>query len=804
MPIARRDNNNQWSFDSSCPASSHRQNVLIVRPDAIGDFVIFSIILPHFRTLHPEAKITLLLQDAVAQLAQECPCIDEIITFNSTRIRDAQYRSQILTQLQSRHFDIAYYPVYSRSEIGDLLTLQSGAVKKVAFNGDCLNISAELKRNNDKYYDELIPAAPGLLLETHRNCEFMKGLGVDVPHSQGTTIWLNKKDDDYVVGLLKDLNISNPVVISPFARFGIKDWPLDKWAQLLSHYPDESIIICSAPEDYERAQKLISMSSHSHIYNLCGKTTLSQTAALMGHCKLYIGVDTGPAHMAIAANIPNVVLMGGGHFGRFMPYSPSTTMVYCKVSCANCNWRCRFGVKPAPCLTQISVPTVIRAINTVVSQPISRRKEPLVITETAPYEAVAYRIKEAEPDNSIFTATGAQTSQIAESHASRISETAPKYLVSAIVSAYNSEKYIRGCLEALENQTIADKLEIIVVDSGSQQNEAAIVKEFQQRYNNIKYIRTERETIYGAWNRAVKASSGKYITNANTDDRHYSDALESLADALEKNPDKAVSYGNQHFVSEIGGEIIRERRSKQGGHLEMLSGQFWLESQPMWRRDLHNTIGYFDEQFFCGGDYEFWIRATQHFELIYIDKFTGKRFVGDSVVSRVHKELQSLEVRIIAQSYEYAIQTREPIGKHGISGDARFADWPEIKAWNRMVAAKLSGRQRQSSDEIVDVKDMRTGCKPKLSVVAIETDATKWQCIQSLVSQSYQNFELILIAYRNLPSQSDLAAFAGRVCIIQLKEDIGAAFARNVGIAYAKGDFLAYLDSSMQANRRLG
>ncbi len=100
------------------------------------------------------------------------------------------------------------------------------------------------------------------------------------------------------------------------------------------------------------------------------------------------------------------------------------------------------------------------------------------------------------------------------------------------MSAYNSEKYIRGCLEALENQTIADKLEIIVVDSGSQQNEAAVVREFQQRYNNIKYIRTERETRHGAWNRAIKASSGKYITNANTDDRHYNDALESLADAL--------------------------------------------------------------------------------------------------------------------------------------------------------------------------------------------------------------------------------------------------------------------------------
>ncbi len=79
---------------------------------------------------------------------------------------------------------------------------------------------------------------------------------------------------------------------------------------------------------------------------------------------------------------------------------------------------------------------------------------------------------------------------------------------------------MRGCLEDLENQTIADKIEIIVVDSGSEQDEESIVKEFQRKYSNIKYIRTEkRETVYEAWNRGIKSSSGKYITNANTDDR---------------------------------------------------------------------------------------------------------------------------------------------------------------------------------------------------------------------------------------------------------------------------------------------
>ena len=90
-----------------------------------------------------------------------------------------------------------------------------------------------------------------------------------------------------------------------------------------------------------------------------------------------------------------------------------------------------------------------------------------------------------------------------------------KYLVSAIISIYNCEKFIRGCLEDLERQTIADRIEIVAVNSGSQENEKDIIREYQNKYSNIVYLETnKRETIYKAWNRGITAASGKYVTNA--------------------------------------------------------------------------------------------------------------------------------------------------------------------------------------------------------------------------------------------------------------------------------------------------
>ena len=121
------------------------------------------------------------------------------------------------------------------------------------------------------------------------------------------------------------------------------------------------------------------------------------------------------------------------------------------------------------------------------------------------------------------------------------------YRVSAIVSAYNSERFIRERLQNLIEQTLYRKnqLEIIVIDSGSQQAEGQIVREFMRQSDHIVYVRTpQRESVYGAWNRGIRLANGKYIINANTDDRFAGDGLARLADALSSHCDVHAVYGD--------------------------------------------------------------------------------------------------------------------------------------------------------------------------------------------------------------------------------------------------------------------
>jgi glycosyltransferase involved in cell wall biosynthesis len=215
-----------------------------------------------------------------------------------------------------------------------------------------------------------------------------------------------------------------------------------------------------------------------------------------------------------------------------------------------------------------------------------------------------------------------------------------KYRVSAIVSTYNSERFIKGCIEDLINQTLYKKreLEIVVVNSGSEQNEEAIVREFQKTYPNIKYIKTDRrETVYAAWNRGIKAASGKYITNANTDDRHRTDALEVMSKALDENTDMQLVYGDC-YVSFLPNETFEQnpknRIYKYPDYFAPSSLlHFQFGPQPMWRKEIHDKIGYFDDSFTAIGDFDFNIRFAFHFKALHIPEPFGVYLKHDNAIS---------------------------------------------------------------------------------------------------------------------------------------------------------------------------
>lgn len=226
----------------------------------------------------------------------------------------------------------------------------------------------------------------------------------------------------------------------------------------------------------------------------------------------------------------------------------------------------------------------------------------------------------------------------------------PRPLVTAIVSTYAAERFLRGCLEDLLAQTIASQLEIIVVDSASPQNERAVVEEFQRHHPNLLYLRTERrETVYGAWNRALRQARGRYVTNANTDDRHRRDALEILARTLDENPGITLVYADCLVTRTENATFENPHATGRFRWLDFDPADLLLKGcfcgpQPMWRREVHEEHGYFDDTMVSAGDYEFWLRIARNRRFLHLHDTLGLYLESPESVEHRNRERAATEI----------------------------------------------------------------------------------------------------------------------------------------------------------------
>lgn len=261
-----------------------------------------------------------------------------------------------------------------------------------------------------------------------------------------------------------------------------------------------------------------------------------------------------------------------------------------------------------------------------------------------------------------------------------------RYLVSAVVSVYNAEEFLEGCLEDLLAQTIADRIEIIVVDSASPQREGEIVARFRERRPDIRYVRTAgRESIYAAWNRGVRMATAPYVTNANADDRHRPDALERLVRALEEDPEAVLAYGG-YF------ETGRKNDAWDSGspRTEAVPPPFrrdylllscYVGPQPLWRRSVHEEAGYFDARLRVAGDLDFWLRLAARHRFARVPEPLGLYYASPVAANAAARDLSRNRAETGAvqdRHFRRYLARVTPSISVVLSGDRTEAEWATL------------------------------------------------------------------------------------------------------------------------------
>jgi len=138
-------------------------------------------------------------------------------------------------------------------------------------------------------------------------------------------------------------------------------------------------------------------------------------------------------------------------------------------------------------------------------------------------------------------------------------------LLSVIVTSYNIEKYLAGCLDTVVNQTLKD-IEIIVVDDGSSDGTPEIIRQYAERDPRIRPIYLTENTIGGvasAANAGLDAATGEYIGFADGDDYLEPDMFEKLVTAAKAN-DADLAMCKYELVDDTGAKSPPAEKKRWG------------------------------------------------------------------------------------------------------------------------------------------------------------------------------------------------------------------------------------------------
>lgn len=217
-----------------------------------------------------------------------------------------------------------------------------------------------------------------------------------------------------------------------------------------------------------------------------------------------------------------------------------------------------------------------------------------------------------------------QTDKKTEFHSRFYIKRQPRPLISAICSLYQGGKFIEQFMENITTQTcFNDYCELVIIDADSPENESKVIERYCKQHKNIVYHRiNHRIGIYNAWNVAAEAARGVYLTNTNLDDLRRIDSLELQASTLDNLPFVDVVYQDFFYTSEpfLDFEAIANFGFKSALPIVTEHNMMYFNpphNAPMWRKKLHDDIGYFDVSYKSAGDCEFWMRCLVAGKIFY-------------------------------------------------------------------------------------------------------------------------------------------------------------------------------------------
>ena len=346
-------------------------------------------------------------------------------------------------------------------------------------------------------------------------------------------------------------------------------------------------------------------------------------------------------------------------------------------------------------------------------------------------------------------------------------------LVTCIIPVYNAEKYLGECVDSLLRQSYK-KLEIILVDDHSTDSSWVVCQEYADTHENIIAVQTDKNSGTPLEGRrlGIKYASGEWITFMDNDDYVKKDYIKHLVEGTDN---------GRYDISVTG-----HSRLYNDGTVEEFK---W----PNFSQTTVERLNEFYEHFMTG-DYHVAPADT-----------VGQNLVRAGVVKKT--DLSGLKNDIYAEDTIMALSFLAN-SKNGVN----FVDYHDF-VWRQLVGSGSHGGFYRRADRNAfydacvsifsraDIKKVLNSDIGKISVIVPIYNVEKYvsRCIDSILSQTYTNIEVVLVDDKTPDGSGKIAdTYAekdGRVKVIHKKENEGLNMARASGFKLSTGRYVMFVDS---------
>ncbi|HLM61042.1 MAG TPA: glycosyltransferase family 9 protein, partial [Pyrinomonadaceae bacterium] len=166
-----------------------------------------------------------------------------------------------------------------------------------------------------------------------------------------------------------DIQPSAFVLLHPVAAFDTKQWATENFARVAEFLREKNLSIVAVATGKERGV-LETLKQLSRVpIRICDDLSLPEITALASIAKIFVGNDSGIAHIAAAVETPSVVIFGASNINHWRPWTKAPNeIVYSEKPCRHQLGEIRKGSENPKCIRCVTVEEVCEAVERVLSK----------------------------------------------------------------------------------------------------------------------------------------------------------------------------------------------------------------------------------------------------------------------------------------------------------------------------------------------------------------------------------------------------------------------------------------------------